>query len=92
MPAASCLCVRHLFDARRLIRERWLGGAMLSLSLGRDGWVKAAAPAPRIECALLRCATFVAVQLFLLAILEVALLETLGAHRYAAMQRCNKVV
>ena len=57
---------------------------MLSLSLGRDGWVEAAAPAPRIECALLRCAAFVAVQLFLLAILEVALLETLGAHRYAA--------
>ena len=61
MPA----CVRHLFDARRLIRERWLGGAMLSLSLGRDGWVEAAAPAPRIECALLRCAAFVAVQLVL---------------------------
>ena len=37
---------------------------MLSLSLGRDGWVEAAAPAPRIECALLRCAAFVAVQLF----------------------------
>ena len=32
---------------------------MLSLSLGRDGCVKAAAPAPRIECALLRCAAFV---------------------------------
>ena len=62
--AASCLCVRHLFDARRLIRERWLGGAMLSLSLGRDGWVEAAAPAPCIECAFLRCAAFVAVQLF----------------------------
>ena len=38
---------------------------MLSLSLGRDGWVEAAAPAPRIECAFLRCAAFVAVQLFL---------------------------
>ena len=37
---------------------------MFSLSLGRDGCVKAAAPAPRIECALLRCAAFVAVQLF----------------------------
>ena len=36
---------------------------MLSLSLGRDGWVEAAAPAPRIECAFLRCAAFVAVQL-----------------------------
>ena len=63
--AASCLCVRHLFDAQRLIRERWLGGAMLSLSLGRDGCVKAAAPAP----ALMRIAalqTFVAVQLVLL--------------------------
>ena len=36
---------------------------MLSLSLGRDGWVEAAAPAP----ALMRIAalpTFVAVQLF----------------------------
>ena len=65
--AASCLCVRHLFDARWLIHERWLGGAMLSLSLGRDGCVKAAAPAPRIECALLRCAAFVAVQLFFVA-------------------------
>ena len=43
---------------------------MLSLSLGRDGLVEAAAPAPRIECALLRCAAFVAVQLFLC--LEVA--------------------
>ena len=62
---------------------------MLSLSLGRDGWVEAAAP----DRALMRIAALrgvVAVQLcFLLAILEVALLETLGAHRlqHAAMKR-----
>ena len=65
MPAASCLRVYATCLTRDgLIRERWLGGAMLSLSLGRDGCVKAAAPAPRIECTLLRCAAFVAVQLF----------------------------
>ena len=63
--AASCLRVYATCLTRDgLIRERWLGGAMLSLSLGRDGWVEAAAPAPCIECAFLRCAAFVAVQLF----------------------------
>ena len=57
---------------------------MLSLSLGRDGWVEAAAPAPRIECTLLRCAAFVAVQLFFVAHTRSCTIGDAAAHRYAA--------
>ena len=57
---------------------------MLSLSLGRDGWVDAAAPAPRIECTLLRCAAFVAVQLFFVGNTRSCTIGDAAAHRYAA--------
>ena len=57
---------------------------MLSLSLGRDGWVEAAAPAPRIECALLRCAAFVAVQLFFVGNTRSCTIRDAADHRYAA--------
>ena len=60
---------------------------MLSLSLGRDGWVEAAAPAPRIECALLRCAAFVAVQLFFVGNTRSCTIGDAAAHRYSTMQR-----
>ena len=60
---------------------------MLSLSLGRDGWVEAAAPAPRIECTLLRCAAFVAVQLFFVGNTRSCNIRDAAAHRYAAIQR-----
>ena len=65
---------------------------MLSLSLGRDGCGKAAAPAPRIECALLRCAAFVAVQLFFVGNTRSCNMGDAGCPPPAAMQRCNKGV
>ena len=60
---------------------------MLSLSLGRDGWVEAAAPAPRIECALLRCAAFVAVQLFFVGNTRSCTIRDAGCPPLCSMQR-----
>ena len=57
---------------------------MLSLSLGRDGWVEAAAPAPRIDAHCCAARRLLLYSSFLLAILEVALLET---PQPTAMQR-----
>ena len=62
---------------------------MLSLSLGRDDCVKAAAPAPRIECTLLRCAAFVAVQLFFVGNTRSCTIGDAAAHRYAAATLCE---
>ena len=62
---------------------------MLSLSLGRDGWVEAAAPAPCIECAFLRCAAFVAVQLFFVGNTRSCTIGDAAAHRYAAATLCE---
>ena len=60
---------------------------MLSLSLGRDGCVKAAAPAPRIECALLRCAAFVAVQLFFVGNTRSCTIGDAGCPPLCSVQR-----
>ena len=54
---------------------------MLSLSLGRDGWVEAAAPGRALNAHFCAARRLLLYSSFLLAILEVAPLETLGVHR-----------
>ena len=56
------------------------------------GMQSAAAPAPRIECTLLRCAAFVAVQLFFVGNTRSCTIRDAGCPPLCSVQRCNKGV